>query len=91
MTTQNVTVTVAAATYDAIGAVADFVATAKKAVADGWTPGTDIPAIVLAAIHDIGKVVAEVGDIQAEAAGEKAPLVTALTLGGAKIVAALTN
>jgi len=51
----------------------------RKALADGFQPGTDIPVIVLEAYRDLSSVIRDMPTLQADAAEDKFPVIRALS------------
>lgn len=87
MATQNVTVPVAAATYDLLAEkLADLVGVIRQCLKDGWNPASDIPAIAMAAIKDFGSGIQELGEVASEAKGDSVQFAQAIALGGAAVV-----
>lgn len=62
------------------GAVAKIAVAVKLALADGWQPGTDIPAITLAALAELPAAIAGLGGLPAEIKADKGKLVVACAL-----------
>lgn len=65
---------VAEKTYKALKDVVDFVAAVQKALADGWQPGQDLPAILTAAVAELAPALGELGAIVDEVKDQKAAL-----------------
>lgn len=51
--TKQVSVTVSAPAYDLGQGVRAFLTATRKALADGWQPGSDIPAVLVAVYADL--------------------------------------
>lgn len=79
-------VEVAKETYELLQGVAGFVASVKKALDDGFQPGTDIPVIISDALAQLVPAVQGAAGIKAEAVENKLAFGQALLLGGAEIV-----
>lgn len=69
--TKTVTVIVDSPAYDMGQGIRAFLAATRKALSDGWQPGSDIPTIVLAAYTDlipqIGNMSAVLTDVKIDA------------------------
>jgi hypothetical protein len=88
MSKVSVQVEVEKEVYDLLGSVARFVGAVKEALKDGFQPGSDIPAVVLAAYQDLLPAVQLVGQIPGDLMEDKSAFAKAVELGGADIVAA---
>lgn len=63
-----------------------FVSDVKQALADGWQPGSDLPALLQATIADLVPAVQGVEKLGAEIVENEEAFVTAFMLSGKKIV-----
>lgn len=61
----------------------------KAALADGWQPGTDIPAILVASFQPLTSAVAALGSVSAETAEDPAEVALAFALCGHDVYKAL--
>lgn len=91
MSTVQVTKTAAAATFSSLDSAAKLLTAVKKALADGWQPGQDIPAVIGEAVRDIGTIVSNLGDVTTEAGGDKVEFYNAIGLGVGEILGALRS
>ena len=69
--------------------LAAFVYELKKAVADGWNPLSDVPAVISAAITKLVPAMQGVDKVKDELAEDKASFVNAAVVAGAAVVGAL--
>ena len=69
--------------------LAAFLVEVKKAVADGWNPLSDMPAVVSAALVKLVPAMQGVEKVKAELDEDKAAFVNATVLAGSAIVGAL--
>lgn len=72
-------------TYELLLGLAQVVGSIKKALDDGFQPGSDIPKIIADSISYLVPAVAGFEDIRAEAVTDKLAFTQALQLGGFEI------
>ena len=81
MSTLKLEVEVSKETYEVGECAAKLVAAVKTALADGWQPGMDIPAIAFAAMNELGTAVKGADKIDDEYAENKSAFFNAVSLG----------
>lgn len=86
MAKQMVSVEVSKEMYELGMGLAQVIDAVKQATADGWQPGTDIPAIVVQAIAIIPPALQGVDQIKNELAEDKAAFMNAVALPIADII-----
>lgn len=91
MSTVQVTKTAAAATFNSLDAAAKLLTAVRKALADGWQPTQDIPAVLGEAVRDVGGIISNLGDVSAEANGDKVEFYNAVGAGVGEILGALRS
>jgi hypothetical protein len=67
--------------YDLTQKLGDFVFQIRKAVADGWQPGQDLPVVLTAVMKDLIPVVQGLEQALAESKDDEEAFVTSLLLG----------
>jgi hypothetical protein len=72
METKTIEVPVAAATFDLGSHLGKFIAAVKQAVADGWQPGADLPAVISSAVEELVPAVADLQKLGDEVADKQA-------------------
>lgn len=85
----QVTVEVSKETQEVLAALVEIVKASKQALADGFQPGADLPAIVAAAWAKLPEAISGLDQVPAEFAEDKAALVRTVLLGGSDLVDAL--
>lgn len=91
MSVKPINVTVSEKAFDLTQHLAQYVTALKLAVADGWQPGQDIPAIIQSTITHGYAVVQDLPQLGNEANEDKVAFAKALAVGGVDIgVAALS-
>lgn len=63
----------------------NLVVAAKNAMADGWQPGRDVPALVMAAAGELMTIVGAIGSIPGDVTEDKIAFLQGLELHGAKM------
>ena len=91
MSKVNVSVEVSKEAHELCMGIAKFVGDVKKAVADGWQVGTDIPAVLAAAMGDLVPAVVGAEKIPGEMVEDRVAFGMAAAVGGAAILAAATK
>lgn len=71
--------------------IVSLVAEVKKALADGWQPGADLPVVLQAVLVDLVPAVQSVSALGAEAKADLEAFASAFALGGVKLVAVLAQ
>ena len=89
MATVKVTVECSKETLEGGLGVAAFVGHVKAAIADGWQLGTDVPAVVSAALTDLIPAIAGIEKAKDELTEDKVAFANAVTQVGTAIVNAL--
>lgn len=84
----TVNVSVEQKTYELGQGVAKFLGDVKKALADGWNPLTDVPAVLLAAVQDLAPVLGDASAVAGDFADDKTAFATTCALVGAQVVGA---
>ena len=74
------TVEVSKSADDLGGGLYNILAAAQKALADGWQPGSDVPAIVVAAAGEIMSMVSAAPGVLTDLAEDKMAFVRGITL-----------
>lgn len=87
MSTKTVSVSVEDKSYDVGQAVVQIVKAAKDALADGFQPGQDIPAILSAAIAQLVKILGDAPAIPAESGDDLTAFIKSWSLAGLDIAA----
>src|SRR5690242_8750982 len=80
-----VEVEVSVGAYDLGQNLGKFIASVRQALADGWQPGSDIPALISAAVEDLVPSVSDIAKLGDESADKQA-LANALFLGLSPVV-----
>lgn len=91
MAKKDLTVEVSAAWHEVFSALHVVAKAAKDAGADGWQAGTDIPAIVMAAVGSLPAAVNKIGDLDDEWAEDPAASLKAASLVSMDLVALFTK
>jgi hypothetical protein len=86
----EVTVKVSDNTYELCKALGMFVSDVRTALADGWQPMSDVPAIVLSGIKRCAPVIASIPSIPAEMQ-QREEFINALALGLAELIKDITK
>lgn len=86
MAKQMIEVEVAKEMYELGMGLAQVIDAVKQAMADGWQPGQDIPAIVVQAIAIIPPALAGVDQIKNELSEDKGAFISAVALPIADII-----
>ena len=63
---KTVSVEVSKESHELATGVSNIVSVVRQCLADGWQPGTDVPTVVLAVIHELGTAMQGVDKIAAE-------------------------
>lgn len=87
----DVTVQCEQATLDFGTALASFVGATKQALANGWQPIEDIPAVVLAAMTDLIPALKNAAAIPGDLADDKVAFMNSCYLTGTKVLDAVTK
>ena len=77
---KTVQVEVASVTYNLGQALRDFLQASRRALSDGWQPGSDLPVVLMAAYADIIPHIKEFEQIPAEAKEDVGPFLKGLSL-----------
>lgn len=80
MSKQNVTVEVEKEAYDLSQGLVQFVRHVKKALDDGWQPGSDLPVILSATLTDLVPAVQNMNALGADLAESEAGVLRAFEL-----------
>ena len=67
MAKKNITVEVSASAHEVGSAFVKIAKVVKEKLADGWDPFSDTPAIVVAAVAELGAVIGKLGHLPTEA------------------------
>jgi hypothetical protein len=86
MAKQMVQVEVSKEMYELGMGLASVVDAVKQATADGWQPGQDLPAIVVAAIAILPPALQGVDQIKSEIAEDKGAFIAAVALPIAEVI-----
>ena len=89
MSTVQVTKTCAQNTFEALDALAKFVTVVKHQLANGWQTSQDVPPILASAVKDLGSVIGNIGNISAEAGGDKGEFYNSVGIGVGELLGAL--
>lgn len=89
--TKKVTVDVSSETHELLQAIRHFVATTRKALADGWQPGKDIPVVLQAAFTDLVPQIQDLEKISQEPGLDKQAFIRAVSVSAEDIAFDLMN
>ena len=79
------TVKVPKSTSEFADAIANLAIVVKKALADGFQPGMDIPVIITEAIAELPGIIGNISGLAEEFKGDKAAFIMAWLLAGEKV------
>lgn len=82
---KTISVDVSDKSYDLTQHLCDYIKALKSALADGWQPGTDIPAILQATIAEGYGVIQDVPQLGNEKDEDAVAFAKALAIGGVDI------
>lgn len=91
MALKPLTVEVESTAYDLGQAARDIITQTTKAMADGWQPGKDIPAVCSAIFTDLIGKIGEVGSLAGELAENRAAFMRGWLLSGMDIYEDITK
>ncbi len=77
--------------YEVLQHLAKLTAVVKQALKDGFQPGQDLPALVVAAVAEFPAIVAAASTVAADAAEDKLALVKGANLGVYDVIDALVK
>ena len=77
MAKQTISIEVSKEAYELASGLAAVVRDCRAALADGWQSGTDLPAILLSAVQNLGKAMQGADQIKGEWTDDKAATVMA--------------
>lgn len=78
-------------TGELVKGLSKFVASIKTAMADGWQPGTDLPAIMMAAMSDLPAAIDGWDQLDDEAKANPEAMIAAAGILGSEIYKALVT
>lgn len=79
---------VAPSSYEVAGKVMSFYKALKTAMADGWQPSQDIPAMLAEALKDLAPIVQKWPEVVAEASADKEGVAKAVALAAFDLISA---
>jgi hypothetical protein len=77
MAKQTISMEVSRETFELASGLANIVRDCRTALADGWQSGSDLPAILLSAVQNLGKAMQGAEQIKSEWSDDKAATVMA--------------
>lgn len=88
---KKIEVDVSKETYEFMDGLSQFVGAMKKSLSDGWQPGSDIPALISAAITNLVPAFEGMDKIKTELAEDKSSFIKGLAIGSALIYEQVTK
>jgi hypothetical protein len=77
--------------FEVMQGLAKIVAEVKKALKDGFQPGQDLPALVIAAVAELPGIVVHAQSVPADLAEDKVLLLKGVNLGAYDVAKALSS